>query len=135
VRATAEKLAEILAARPEVEMAVLFGSAARAQLLQPSDIDVGLRTKEMDVATRHRLEADLERCARRALDVVDLDRAPPQLRFEIARDGILLLERRKGAWVSFRARAFVDWWDFAPIARRIHRAAVDRLREGARGAR
>ncbi len=49
---------------------------------------------------------------------------------EIARGGILLVERTLGDWTAFRARAFVDWWDFAPIARMIHRAAIARLREG-----
>jgi hypothetical protein len=34
-----------------------------------------------------------------------------------------------------RARAFVDWWDFRPIAKIIHRAAVERVRERAHGSR
>ena len=31
-------------------------------------------------------------------------------------------------WVRERARAMVDWWDWAPLARRIHDRAVARLR-------
>ncbi len=57
---------------------------------------------------------------------------PPQLRFEIARSGILAFERHPGIWVRERARAMVDWWDWAPIVRRIHAAAVTRLRERGR---
>src|SRR5205823_482042 len=59
---------------------------------------------------------------------LSLDTAPPQLRFEIARSGVLLFERTNGAWTRERARAMVDWWDWAPLARRIHDRAVARLR-------
>ena len=33
-----------------------------------------------------------------------------------------------GLWTHFKARAMVDWWDWAPTARKIHRAAMQRLR-------
>ena len=57
-----------------------------------------------------------------------LDVAPPLLRFEIARDGRVLLERAPNAWADFRARAMIDWWDWAPTARLFHAAAASRLR-------
>jgi hypothetical protein len=61
------------------------------------------------------------------VDLVLLDTAPPLLRFEIARGGVLLLERSPGLWSDFRARAMVDWWDWAPMARRFAAAAMTRL--------
>jgi hypothetical protein len=61
------------------------------------------------------------------VDLVPLDESPPLLRFEIARDGKVLVERKPHAWSDFRARAMLDWWDWAPIARRIHAAAATRL--------
>jgi predicted nucleotidyltransferase len=124
-----ELLRERLMARPDVELAILFGSAARGELRPASDVDLGLRLRCKDRGARHQLLADLERLVHRTLDVVDLDEAPPQLRFEIARDGKLVVERDEGAWSAFRARAFVDWWDFAPIARRVNQAALRRLQE------
>jgi len=33
-----------------------------------------------------------------------------------------------GLWVRQRVRAMVDWWDWAPLARRLHAAGVSRLR-------
>lgn len=130
-----EQLRERLSSEPGVRLAVLFGSAAMDALSPASDVDIGLSIQG-EMAARHRLEADLERRVRRTLDVVDLDSAPPQLRFEIARSGVLLVERTPGAWTEFRARAFVDWWEFAPIARLVNGAAVrrlqDRLHDGSR---
>ena len=62
------------------------------------------------------------------MHVIYLDEAPPLLRFEIARDGVVLVERRPGFWTDFKAKAMVDWWDWAPTARKIQRAAIQRLR-------
>jgi hypothetical protein len=53
------------------------------------------------------------------------------LRFEIARDGVLLVERTEGLWRAFQTRAMVDWWDWAPLARRFAEAAMGRLASGA----
>jgi len=61
------------------------------------------------------------------VDLIPLDTAPPLLRFEIARDGVLLLERTRNLWSDFRARAMVDWWDGAPLALRFAAAAMTRL--------
>ena len=98
-----EQLTRVLASAPDVTLAVLFGSAA--------------------------LAAALARATGRQVDVVRLNDAPPLLRFEIARDGRLLLERTAHAWIDFRAKAMIDWWDWAPTARALHAAAISRLRE------
>jgi hypothetical protein len=37
------------------------------------------------------------------------------------------MERVAGLWSDFRARAMVDWWDWAPFARRFGAAAMARL--------
>jgi hypothetical protein len=76
------------------------------------------------------VEAALAYAAGRSVDLVALETAPPLLRFEVARDGRVLLERDPHAWSDFKARAMVDWWDWASYARRFHRVAVSRLRGG-----
>jgi hypothetical protein len=80
------------------------------------------------------LAVDLERAASRPVDLVVLDVAPPLLRFEVARDGVVLVERADNAWADFRARAMIDWWDWAPTARLMHRVMAERVRaEAAHG--
>ena len=64
---------------------------------------------------------------RRTVDLVTLNTAPPLLRFEVARDGEVLSAREAQAWTDFKAQTMVDWWDWAPTARRMHAAAA-RLR-------
>jgi hypothetical protein len=75
-----------------------------------------------------RLTAHLRTVTSREIDLVRLDEAPPLLRFEIARDGRLLVERVPHLWSDTRARAMTDWWDWAPTARLFQRGAVARLR-------
>jgi predicted nucleotidyltransferase len=120
-------LLQALESRPGVRLAVLFGSAARGQSGPGSDLDVGVLL-EPGTEGAAALEVALARATGRRLDLVELDAAPPLLRFEIARDGRVLLERAPHSWADFRARAMTDWWDWAPTARLLHAAAASRLR-------
>jgi predicted nucleotidyltransferase len=120
-------LREALASRTGVRLAVLFGSAARGTARPRSDLDIGVLLERGQERLTD-VEVVLARATGRRVEVVPLDSAPPLLRFEIARDGRVLLERTPHAWTDFRARAMTDWWDWAPTARLINRAAVERLR-------
>jgi uncharacterized protein len=123
-----ELLTQVLERTPGVRLAVLFGSAARDEDQARSDLDVGVLLEDGRDSGSD-LEVALSRATRRAVDLVRLDAAPPLLRFEVARDGRVLVERTAHAWVDFRAQAMIDWWDWAPTARAIHAAAIRRLRE------
>jgi predicted nucleotidyltransferase len=124
-----KRLRQVAASWPEVRLAVLFGSTARAEGRPSSDVDVGLVLEPYSPAVRFRVDAQLGRAAGREVDTVLLDDAPPLLRFEVARDGVLLLEREEGLWTAFQVKAMVDWWDWAPTARKIQRAIIEDLKE------
>lgn len=123
-------LRSALEAIPELQLAVMFGSAARGALTRESDLDIGILG--VSPARMPDLGVRLARMAGRDADLVALETAPPLLRFEIARDGVLLLERAPGQWADVRARAMVDWWEWAPTARRFASAAMARLEPRAR---
>ena len=122
------RLAVAARQQPELVLAVVFGSVARGGAHAGSDVDIGVVLDGADVSRRGAIEAELGRAAGREIDFVDLGGAPPLLRFEIARDGLLLFERAPYVWADFRAHAMIDWWDWAPTARKIHHAAAARLR-------
>ncbi len=123
-----EHLRQTLSPFSSVRLAVLFGSLARDETRRGSDVDVGVVLDPDDRETRLDVEVAVGRALQRDVDLVDLRRASPLLRFEVSRDGILLVEREPGSWIRFRARAMLDWWDWAPVARIFHGAAVARLR-------
>lgn len=116
-----------LEAWPGLRLAVLFGSSARSEARADSDLDVGVLLAP-GADSESALQVALARATGRGVDVVRLDAAPPLLRFEIARDGRVLVERAPHGWSDFRARAMTDWWDWAPLARIIQEAAARRLR-------
>jgi len=124
-----QQLTDTLDGFPEAELAVLFGSAARRTMSHSSDIDLAVRLTDDTPESRRRIGNAVGRAVQRDVDLLSVDTLPPQLRFEIARDGIPLVERRSYAWADFQVRAMLDWWEWAPIARRIHAGAVERLRK------
>jgi uncharacterized protein len=128
-----DEIALVLAKAPTVRLAVVFGSAARGSAGPNSDIDLGVSLQAGADDTLASLAVEVERATGTRVDLVSLDDAPPLLRFEIARGGHLLVERAEHAWAGFRARAMIDWWDWAPTARMMHRVMVERLREEAAG--
>ena len=113
-----------------VRLAVAFGSVSRGTAHAGSDLDVGVILA--DDAPRGgltTLELALGRAIGTTVDLVDLSAAPPLLRFEVARDGCVLWERDDEVWPSFRARAMLDWFDWAPTARRMAAVRLERLRD------
>jgi predicted nucleotidyltransferase len=123
-----ERLKEKAAGLSTVRLAILFGSFARGEAQARSDVDLALWLEPDGIEDRFRAEAEMGRAARRDVHCVFLPEAPPLLRFEIARDGVLLHADEEGTWSGFRARAMLDWWDWAPYHRQIHEAQLRRLR-------
>lgn len=111
-----------------IRLAVIFGSAARGTSSSQSDIDVGVLG--LPPGDLPKTAVRLARVAGREVDLIDLASAPPLLRVEIARDGVLLVARPQHLWADFRGQALIDWWDWAPLARRFGAAAMARLNAG-----
>lgn len=135
---TSELQAALDANTSPLELVVLFGSSSRgANPSRPPPRDVDLAVQYLDGTTvreRWQAEESLRRASsERPVDIVDLRAANPLLRFEVARDGVLIWESRPYLWADFRARAMVDWWDWAPYQRRMDRGAVRALREATGG--
>lgn len=124
-----DQIQAVLERTPQIRLAVLFGSRARGTARERSDVDLALLLEPSSAELKTQLEVELGRACTVPVEVVYLESAPPQLRFEIARDGRPLLVRDPSAWVSFKRQAMLDWWDWAPYAKRIHEAAIRRLRE------
>jgi predicted nucleotidyltransferase len=124
-----DRLRQTVASLPEVRLAVLFGSIARGKAEPESDVDVGVLLEPDSPDARSRVEAELGNAVGdREVDVIFLKDAPPLLRFEVARDGVVLRQDQDGLWTDFKARAMIDWWDWEPIASRIEAALIERLR-------
>lgn len=117
----ARRLPDLPRALPELQLLVLFGSAAKGRLGARSDVDLAVRCDgladldALHVAIAPRLGSD-------RLDLVDLRRAAPLLAFEVARTGRLIFEREPGTFRQFQALASRRYCDTDKLRRAQHRA-------------
>jgi predicted nucleotidyltransferase len=119
-----ERLPAFLAAR-DVQIAYLFGSLAETVERTPGDIDLAILTRDEPV---HLLREDLyEVLGTQRLDLVDLDRASPLLRFHIVRDGDLLYARDTDALNRFELATLHLYRDTAPLRRRHREILKERM--------
>ncbi len=89
---------------------VLFGSAVREGGREPEDLDIGvLGAGPIDVVdVTNRLIRALRA---QEIDVVDLRRADPLLRFVVAREGVPLYESGPGEFARFHSLAARRYYD------------------------
>ena len=102
--ALAERLRGLRESVPDLELLVLFGSAATGRARPSSDLDLAVSCEgpaDLDalyVALAPRFRTD-------RLDLVDLRRVSPLLAFQIARAGLVLFERSPGLFRQFQSLA------------------------------
>ncbi|HEY5283182.1 MAG TPA: nucleotidyltransferase domain-containing protein [Polyangia bacterium] len=106
-------LARMCAGHSGVRLVAMFGSVARGTPRPDSDTDVAILGGAF--WDQLGLGSDLGALLGREAHVVDLLAASDWLRFQVARDGVLVHEASPGAWTEFKARAMVRYWDLAPI--------------------
>lgn len=109
-----------------LELLVLHGSRARGDARDDSDWDFAYAAApELDVSL---LYADLALALKTdRVDLVDLATAGGLIRYRVARDGIVLLESKPGAFDRFWFAAVSFWCDAAPVLRAGYKSVLDGL--------
>jgi predicted nucleotidyltransferase len=103
-------LAVILAAAPNAVAVYVFGSAAREELRQESDVDLAvLARRPLDQIARWHLQEEIAAALGRDVDLVDLRAASTVMRVQVLRDGRLLYEAAPGERALFEATALASY--------------------------
>lgn len=122
------RLRKELVAHPAISTAYLFGSVARGVSRTNSDVDLAVLLADDPPRTLAGLGVDLKASLATALsrevDLVILNRAPADLVHRVLRDGILILERDRGARVRFEVRARNEYLDLKPALDAYRRAVL-----------
>jgi predicted nucleotidyltransferase len=111
---------------PALRLLLLHGSRARGDERSDSDFDLaylgdeGLDELELRLFLARALRSE-------SIDIVDLSRASGLLRFRAAKDGVLLYERRAGAFEDFVLASARFWFDVEPVLKGAYRAVLQGL--------
>jgi uncharacterized protein len=126
------ELRAALAQGPRLRLALLFGSGAKGHLRSDSDLDVGIIPADSGMTLRDELAlASLfSRATGREVDVVRLDSAPALVRWEVARNHIVLGADPPEALPRFVAAAALEHADLQPLLDDARKRVVRRLRGG-----
>jgi predicted nucleotidyltransferase len=128
-----DRLRSVLESEPRIVHALLFGSRGRGRAHAHSDADVAVglaRDAVLSVREIGDLISRLEAAAGQPVDLVLLDEASPGLAYRIFRDGRVILEKDRKAFVERKARAILEYLDFKPVEAEFTRAV---LQAGHRG--
>jgi len=113
-----------------VLLAYLFGSAARGETHDRSDIDLAVLFQDSSPAAYRALWKNLHAVlAPRAFDLVSLDAADPVLSFEVIREGVPLFYRSVDTLNSFELRAWHRYGDTRQLRAIGNHYLMERARE------
>jgi predicted nucleotidyltransferase len=131
-----EFLPSVLTEYP-VDVAYVYGSVARGAVTPFSDVDIALVLNE-SLPSHERLNLELEiesaiedASGLRGLDVRAINQAPLLVRGKVVQEGVRLYEHDRTRRVAFEVETRKRYFDFAPVARRLQAAFLEKIqREG-----
>jgi hypothetical protein len=123
----------VLAGYP-VDAAYVYGSVARGTVMPFSDVDVALLLTEVPPPYEcMKLEFDIQAAIEDAsgltnLDVRTINDAPLSVQANVVQDGILVYDGDHDRRVTFEVYTRKMHFDFAPVAKRLSAAFLDKIR-------
>lgn len=140
--ATIGKIKSLLYPRKEIVVAYLYGSVAKGTTNPTSDIDIAILLNESisddayPYGYRAEVLSDLMKVFQsNRVDLVILNEAPPFLRFQVIRYGVLIFSRSEAARIDFQVRTFATYNDVKRLLDVQHHYLSKRLKNGTYGKR
>lgn len=114
--------------RHHVAVAYLFGSRAEGTARPGSDHDVAvLFRRPPELLAVGALQADLVTALGTPVDLVELERAPLELRAKAVQEGRLLFSADEPRRVAFETATRSRWFDYRPVLRELTAAYLHRV--------
>ena len=119
-----QALRQVLHTRGDVALALLFGSRARGDASEASDVDVALLAPAADLLD---VGAQLSQASGLEVDVISLADPGVPLLDELLRDAVVLYEARPGAYATWRSHVLADLELDRPWYERMRDAWLERV--------
>ena len=116
-----EKLKPVIASKPEILFAYLFGSVAAGTAGQLSDVDIAVyldftyQNLETGFGYRSNLISELSALLKLSVDVVILNDAEILLKYQVIKNGILIFSRSNADRREFHEKTLREYLDFKPF--------------------
>ncbi len=125
-----EKLSEYFKNKPEIKLAVLYGSAAKGNLRNSSDIDIAVSGREaLDRDLLFSASSEISLLLGREIDLLDLHRVEGLILYRIMTEG-KRIKTDATLYVKFQGKALGYFEDFKPLQDMMRKARIERFING-----
>ncbi len=112
-----------------VNLAYLFGSHAKGETTSLSDMDIAVMFDSDADGRMEPLRLDLMGLlGEEAIDLIDLKSAPPRLKYNVIKEGRVILGEDRSS--EFEVRAMKEYFDFKPMEEMYFEGMKKRIEEG-----
>jgi len=122
-----EKIRNSLEKNPNVIFAYLYGSIARGTTHKFSDIDIAVYLKDASTEKFLELLSYIPDDIPFEVDIKDLNTAPPLLRYNAIREGILLFSKKKEILAEFKYKTTLIALDIKSDIEKLRRTKLERF--------
>lgn len=129
-------LTDYLEQQEEIVFAYLYGSFVNKE--QFRDIDIGIYSRSPKLITRGRMHTDLVKKTKKQVDLIYLNDLPekhPAFAYQIVCKGELLFGKNHELQTDYKRRAFLRYFDTAPLRKQMQQAFNKRLKDNKFGMR
>lgn len=113
-----QKIEEYFSQKPEVAAVYLYGSQARGDAKDNSDIDLGILLTVKDVSKRFKLQVaysfELPKVTNKEIEVQDLENCSVDFAHRVLAEGKLLVSNNEKVRIEFEERIFRTYFDLKP---------------------
>lgn len=115
-----------------VKLAYLFGSHSHGKATEFSDVDIAVLFEEVSDKEMEKLRTELmELLGEEAIDLIDLEKASPRLKYHIVKEGRILIG--EGDSTKFEVKTMQEYFDFKPLEERYFDEMKERIESGTFG--
>lgn len=126
-----EDIINILYEKSNIVFSYIFGSYAKGENRESSDIDIAIYLKNDQISTDKYLSLlyDIMSISNKKVDLVILNDSPPLIKHEVYTEGILLFTKDKETLTNYKVKTLFEYEDMKYYLNMQYKDMINRIRE------